>query len=639
MKRPSLKTALIGTIFSLVALSAVMSMTSITAMGQMGQNNDQIIKKWLPSVSASKEINVAVAGLRAAYSTHVLASDADGKTKAEQAIVTANDYLDKTMVDYQKYANGSEDVRMLDDIKKQLVAYNKMGKSVLFYSKANRDKEARMYLQSMNGLGANIDKIVEKVVDRSAEGAAADGLRSQALIDNSMSGNIALSVIALFFGMGAIVFVLRGIARPIGHITASMRNLADGDTSAAIPFAGRSDEIGAMAATVEVFRQAAITNKQLERDAELMRSRAEAERREAERKAEAEADERLRAVTAGLAAGLHRLADGDLAFQLTERFTEQFEPLRVDFNQSVEQLGGTLSEITNSIHQMENSSREIAAGANDLSRRTEQQAASLEETAAALDEITTNVRNSTQRSEEARDIATRANSTALKSAEVVSHAEDAMRKIEQSSKQISDILSVIDEIAFQTNLLALNAGVEAARAGDAGKGFAVVAQEVRELAQRSAKAAKEIKDVINNSGNDVANGVKLVRDAGETLKAIGGFIVEINLQVEAIALSAREQSLGLSEVNTAINHMDQATQQNAAMVEQSTAASASLAEEAGTLRSLIRRFKLENSSGDHAQTLRGVAREMSDRPAARPMPQKMASAGNTALATSDWQEF
>ncbi len=304
---------------------------------------------------------------------------------------------------------------------------------------------------------------------------------------------------------------------------------------------------------------------------------------------------RVRTVSS-LGDALKRLCSGDFAFQLTEPFSAEFEFLRHDLNRSVSQLCDTFREISGSVDIITQGTREITQGVGDLSRRTESQAANLEETAAALEEITANVGSSAQRAQEARNVAGSAKSSAEKSGDVVAHAVDAMSRIEDSSSKISNIIGVIDEIAFQTNLLALNAGVEAARAGEAGRGFAVVAQEVRELAQRSAKAAKEIKDLIQNSATEVASGVKLVSDTGGALKSISQLIVEINDHIVAISTAAREQSSGLIEVNSAVNGMDQMTQQNAAMVEESSAAASTLANEADKLRGMIGQFNLGNQT-------------------------------------------
>ncbi|MBY5554414.1 HAMP domain-containing protein [Rhizobium leguminosarum] len=410
----------------------------------------------------------------------------------------------------------------------------------------------------------------------------------------------ALLASAALFAFGLYFLTRKTVTKPILSLSEDMQRLAGGDTAIACTGIGRTDEIGTMASAVEVFRQAAIANKQLEKDAEAARLQGETERVTARKQADEDAAERLRAATSGLAAGLKRLASGDLAFQIDEPFAPDFENLRHDFNMSIRQLDQTLSAIAAAIAAIDEGTREIASGAGDLSKRTEQQAASLEETAAALDQITANVSNSSKRTDEARTEATDANRNAAKSSEVVSHAEEAMRRIEASSQQISSIIGVIDEIAFQTNLLALNAGVEAARAGDAGKGFAVVAQEVRELAQRSAQAAKEIKGHIQKSSVEVESGVKLVLDTSQVLKAISEQIARINQHMDAIAVSAREQSTGLAEVNTAVNSMDQVTQQNAAMVEQSTAASGHLAEEAAKLRELVSRFRLRATASPSA---------------------------------------
>ena len=403
---------------------------------------------------------------------------------------------------------------------------------------------------------------------------------------------LGLALIAAIGSALAALLITGRISRPIAKLNASMQQLAAGDAEAAIPPLQGASEIRAMIGTVAIFRDGLIERQRLERDAELNRASAHEARVTAEAEAEEAAANRLRIATSGLADGLKRLASGDLAFQIDVAFAPEFEPLRHDFNNSVAQLAEVLAEISSNVDAISHGSQGINASANDLSRRTEQQAVSLEETAGALDEITETVNLSAKRTEEARRIAEAANTSAGASGEVVSQAVTAMGRIEQSSQSISNIIGVIDEIAFQTNLLALNAGVEAARAGEAGRGFAVVAQEVRELAQRSAKAAKEIKQLIQTSSSEVATGVRLVSETGEALKVIENHIVSINGLMTAIAASASEQSGRLLELNSAVNVMDQVTQQNAAMVQEASSASDAMAQEAESLRAQIARFNL-----------------------------------------------
>lgn len=349
-----------------------------------------------------------------------------------------------------------------------------------------------------------------------------------------------------------------------------------------------------------------------EMEAERARSEAAKKAAEAERQAEIEAErgrneaiqraaaDTQAAVVAALARGLDKLAHGDLTASHTDAVPADYEKLRGDFNATASQLHDAINKVAQEVSAIQSGALDISRAADDLSHRTENQAASLEETAAALDQITATVAKTANGAKEATDVVGVARGEAHESGIVVKDAIEAMRAIEHSSSQIAQIIGVIDEIAFQTNLLALNAGVEAARAGDAGRGFAVVASEVRALAQRSAEAAKEIKALISASSEQVEVGATLVSKTGESLLSIVGRVAQIDDVVREISAATQEQATALREVNTAINQMDQTTQQNAAMVEETTAASHALAGEAETLAELVKRFRLREPSQAHA---------------------------------------
>lgn len=441
---------------------------------------------------------------------------------------------------------------------------------------------------------------VESAIQTVSEAAnvriqAARVAADEALEFNELALAIGL-VIAIIIATALGFLLTRMIAGPITGLTGVMGRLAAGDHSVEVEGLDRRDEIGEMARAVQVFKEGAIEKLRVEGEAERVRNMTESERQlhEAEKARAAEEDQV--AITA-IGRGLAALAGGDLTFRVTEAFSAKAQPLKDNFNRTAEQLQETMATIFRAIEGMRSGTGEISQAADDLSRRTEQQAASLEETAAALDQITATVKTTAEGAVRASDLTGQARQGAERSGIVVRDAVSAMAQIEKSSDQISQIIGVIDEIAFQTNLLALNAGVEAARAGDAGRGFAVVASEVRALAQRSAEAAKEIKELISTSTQQVGQGVDLVGQTGTALEKIVAQVAEITGLVTEIAASAREQSTGLAEVNSAVNQMDQVTQQNAAMVEESTAASHSLAQEAEELGRLVSKFRLGEVSG------------------------------------------
>ena len=414
--------------------------------------------------------------------------------------------------------------------------------------------------------------------------------------ENLITYAMIFSVCAVVL-IGGAFYVIRSVTGPLGQVQGVLQHIADGEANVTVPHTDQKNEIGSMARALVVLRDAVEERLALQaRESE--QQRALSEERSTNERALASASERQARAMAELGRALSELARGDLSVSVADLGAD-YATIREDFNQAVSSLRQTVQAITETSHVVRDSASDISGATNNLSRRTEQQAASLEETAAALDEITATVKTASERANEARTMVAETKDSAGRSGEIVRNAVDAMGRIEDSSSRINQIISVIDEIAFQTNLLALNAGVEAARAGEAGRGFAVVAQEVRELAQRSANAAKEIKTLISNSAREVENGVSLVRSTGDALVEIAQLVERVNAHVETIATASREQATALQEINSSVNNMDQMTQQNAAMVEETTAASQTLAEQSLHLQSLLSAFRLENGHGGY----------------------------------------
>jgi len=498
---------------------------------------------------------------------HLAAADADGRFIAQQKVLA------------EASANNTRDLQRM-------------------VSRANDSEERLAMMGVFSPVGSPNIRNAHSTVAEIHDALAKLGEESHAYRDRAYRGayvafgvgGLAAFLVALASGL----WLTNGLSKPVVGMTRIMTRLANGETDVVVPAVGRGDEIGAMADAVLRFRDQAIANTKLEAEAEEARQNAERERQ----KHEAAAAELARldqvAITA-VGEGLSAMASGDLSHRVTIDVHAKAQTLKDDFNAAADRLEATVSVIIERASAIGAAAIQVSDAADELSRRTERQAASLEETAAAVEQISTTVTSSAEAAQEVGAVVRDAHKMAGDGQGVVERAVSAMGQIEASSREISAIIGVIDEIAFQTNLLALNAGVEAARAGDAGRGFAVVASEVRALAQRSADAAKEIKGLIQTSGYQVEQGVQLVARSGQALNGIASQIEHVTSLAASTEAAAREQALGLAEVNVAVNQMDHMTQQNAAMVEETTAASRSLAQDAGELDKLMSQFRISRS--------------------------------------------
>ncbi|WP_235919360.1 methyl-accepting chemotaxis protein [Aureimonas psammosilenae] len=475
------------------------------------------------------------------------------------------------------------------------------------------------------------EALIARVTQRSDELTAQSYTNQYLLVGGTIAAGLLGLVVALFVSA-------KGITGPLDLLRSRMVELANGKLDVDITGQNRGDEIGAMAKAVQVFKDAANANKRLEREA-MESQREQAASRDRQTAIDTAKAEDLRFFVHAVEAGFDKLSAGDLTVRMNQAVAVEFEPIRAKFNASVGQLEDTIGSVVGAVGSMRVGLNQITVAAGDLSQRTEQQAASLEETVAALSEVMRGFNQTAENADDARAAASVAQKEAEKGGAVVSQAVAAMAEIERSSNKIESIISVIDEIAFQTNLLALNAGVEAARAGEAGRGFAVVAQEVRGLAQRSAEAAKEIKDLISTSAAQVGQGVELVSASGRSLEEIQAQVGGVATSIAQMAQGAREQAVSIKEVATAADQMDKVTQQNAAMVEETTAAAQSLSGETAALAQLTERFRT-SIAANAASSRTGARAAASPRPAPRgARVHEMRQTAQAKPVEEEWAEF
>jgi methyl-accepting chemotaxis protein len=454
------------------------------------------------------------------------------------------------------------------------------------------DKAQYEFQRNVQPADAEASDMTDSFIDGTAKRVAALSDANDRVQRLSFVALLALSVVSLLAGLGgSLLVVRRGVTRPLHGLVEGLRQLARGNYDVTVAGLGRADEIGEIAAAAEHLKKEALERQRMQ--AERAEAQEQTLRREhAEAEAVAARAAQQKAVVAELGRALTTLAQKDLTHRITTTLPDAYRQLQIDFNAAIAQLAEAFAGVNASTDAVTSGTQDIASAAGDLSRRTEQQAADLDETASALEQITTTVRKTADGAQRARQVVAATREDATHGAEVVRRAVEAMGKIETSSQQINRIIGVIDEIAFQTNLLALNAGVEAARAGETGRGFAVVASEVRALAQRSAEAAKEIKALISTSTTQVVEGVKLVAQTGAALERIEVKVGEINGVVAEIVGSAEEQATGIQHINVAVAQMDRVTQQNAAMSEETTAASRSLVDATARLAGLVAQFRI-----------------------------------------------
>ncbi len=616
--------------FAFAVVLLIVLLLGGTAVNRLGAVNDRaadVRDNWLPSlgvngqmVDAIKEYRVIEArtlirGFGPTYEDNV----ATLQKVAARVVKARADYAPMIVV-------GTDDEKFIHEFDAAWASYIKTSAHVIDLVRAgdNAAVSAAYFGEDRAAFDATAEAITKDAAFNVQEGKrSAD--EGEAIYKSTRVVIFTAIAAAFLLCMGLGLAIIRSIAHPIKEMTGVMGRLAADDLAATVTGLDRKDEIGQMAGAVQVFKQNAIDKKRMEaeqRAADEATRNAEQAQRQRESAIVAEVAEVAKAASTGdldrridlsgkdgflltlcegvnnlvhltglalkdVASVLGAVAQGDLTRRITSAYDGVFGQLKGDVNTTADKLFEIVTNINKAGVQIGSAAAEVASGSLDLSQRSEEQASALEETAASMEELASTVRQNASNAQQANQLAAGAREVAASGGQVVSEAINAMSRIESSSQKIGDIVGMIDEIAFQTNLLALNAAVEAARAGDAGKGFAVVAQEVRNLAQRSAQASKEIKGLINESTSQVKTGAELVNGAGKTLNDILTSIKRVADIVADIAAASQEQASGIDQVNGAISQMDEMTQQNAALVEESAAAGHALEEQSRELNRLM----------------------------------------------------
>ncbi|WP_226946551.1 methyl-accepting chemotaxis protein [Rhizorhabdus phycosphaerae] len=609
---------------------------AVVKIGEVNERSNEMRTQWLPATKLVGDIHAYTSQYRISQGLHVMSEDEAGRRKAGIQLRNADKAIRRMLDDYAPYAKGPEQLAAYDGLKASWEEYL-ASNAQLTQTAESGDAAAAVALfrgDSLDKFYAVEDNILslvdlnDKGGQAASQSAAAIYAKTRTLVIQLIAGSLALAVILM-------VMLLMGIARPLSKMSAAVHSLSNGDLSVSIPALRRHDEIGGLARALDGFKALFA--------AEQERALAD-QRRAAEELAQAQATQRTVEL---IGAGLSAVAHGDLTVRVPNDAEGPLAQLHHDFNEALDRLSTTISEIIDGFGTIRSGTGEIAQAAQDLSQRTESQAHSLARTANALEEFMGTVRLTAGNARETSEKVAAARSAAESMGTTARQAIEAMRTIESSSREMEEIVSTIDNLAFQTNLLALNAGVEAARAGPAGAGFAVVATEVRVLAQRCTDAAGKIRDLIATSGHQVVSGVELVERSGSALGTIVEEFGQVADLIAEIAAANEQQATGLNEINAGVSSMDNATQQNAAMVEETNASVQSLSAEAQRLADRVGGFR----TGQQAPARRAPAPARAARPAPAPAPARAAAPAKWAspapvhgalalkVEEEDWTEF
>ncbi len=584
---------------------------------QVDTKAQELGHRWLPDMQQLGQLQYVATRFRSWQGAVLMSTSPKARATALAKLQSLHDKTAKLVKEFDESTEGDVEIPLGRHVRTAWAAYEPLLQNELAIEKKDGQAAAfEYYMTTMMAGFEDLRSSIEAAVEYHNKGGAVASAAGDATFQTSQLWVYVAMGFAALLAMLAGWILIRSVSAPLVSITGAMEELASGKLDTHVPHSDQQDEIGKLAGIMTTFKN------QL----------AAAERSKAEQ---------TEIIVSSIGAGLDHLAKGNLTHRIEAALTGPFIKLKGDFNAAMARIQDTLKNVLATTGQIATGAGEISQAADDLSRRTEQQAASLEQTSAALEEITATVKKTAANTKEVNVSMASAKTAAEEGGRVVETATKAMDAISQSSKKITDIIGVIDEIAFQTNLLALNAGVEAARAGEAGKGFAVVATEVRALAGRSSDAAKQIKTLISASSGQVADGVKHVAATGQALMHIVQQVQQINVVVQEMAMAAQQEATGIEEVNSAVGQMDQVTQQNAAMVEESTAASRNLASETQHLQELVGFFEV----GGAAPVVRPVPqprvvpKSAPSRSAASPRRAATAIAVRPVAEEDSWTEF